>query len=66
MKDLAKKMINMITGNKYELIRNIMEISSIEQAKEFLLLSTKCRLLSDHDIKIIHSLAKVIHPFVVA
>jgi transcription elongation factor GreA-like protein/transcription elongation GreA/GreB family factor len=61
-RDLTKKMINMIIGNRYELIREIMPNANIDQAKEYLLLATKCRLLNDHDIKIIHSLAKVSHP----
>ncbi len=61
-KDLAKKMITLITQNRYELIQNAMNLANIQQAKEYLLLSTKCRLLDDHDIKIIHSLAKVVHP----
>jgi len=61
-KDLAKKMISLITQNRYEMIQNIMKIASISQVKEYLLLATKCRLLTDHDIKIIHSLAKVVYP----
>ena len=39
-----------------------MAHSSIEEVKEYLLLSTKCISLSDHDFKILHSLAKVIYP----
>jgi len=61
-RELTKKMLNMITDNKYALIREIMQNANLEQVKEFLLLSSKCRLLNDHDIKIIHSLAKVVHP----
>ena len=30
--------------------------------KEYLLLATKCETLTDHDIKILHSLAEVVHP----
>ncbi len=51
----------MITEDKYLLTRDMMKISSLDQAKEFILLSTKCTLLDDHDIKIINSLAKVVH-----
>ena len=51
----------MITEDKYLLNRDMMKISSLDQAKEFILLSTKCTLLDDHDIKIINSLAKVVH-----
>ena len=34
----------------------------MEEVQEFLLLSTKCHSLNDHDIKILHSLAEVAHP----
>ncbi|MBN2479747.1 MAG: GreA/GreB family elongation factor [Parachlamydiales bacterium] len=61
-KDLAKKMVNILTGNKFELVRDIMKIANLEQVKEYILLSTKCGVLEDHDIKIIHSVAKVAHP----
>jgi transcription elongation factor GreA-like protein/transcription elongation GreA/GreB family factor len=61
-KELTKKMLNIISANRYELIRKIMQNANIDQVKEYLLLATKCRLLSDHEIKIIHSLAKVAHP----
>jgi transcription elongation GreA/GreB family factor len=61
-KDLAKKMITLLSADKYSLVRTIMEKTSVNQAKEYLLLATKCRLLNDHDVKVIHSLAKVVHP----
>ena len=62
MKDFSKKIISIITENRYELVRDMMKEATLEQAKEFILLSTKCALLSDHEIKIINSLAKVAHP----
>ncbi len=61
-KDLAKKMVNLIKDNRYKIIQTVMNLANITQVKEYLLLATKCRLLDDHDIKIIHSLAKVAHP----
>lgn len=61
-KDLAKKMIGILTANRYQLVRDRMQESSIEEVKEYLLLTTKCILLDSHEIKIIHSLAKVAHP----
>ena len=63
-KDLGKKMVSLITANRYQMIQSVMNIASINQAKEYLLLATKCRLLDYHDIKIIHSLAKVVFPVV--
>ncbi len=62
LKDLAKKMTQLITENRYKIIQEIMKTSSLEEVKEYLLLTTKCDFLSDHDIKIIHSLAEVVYP----
>jgi len=59
LRDLAKKMVNIITADRYKLVRDVLKHASIEEVKEYLLLATKCRLFDDHDIKIIHSLAKV-------
>jgi transcription elongation factor GreA-like protein/transcription elongation GreA/GreB family factor len=61
-RDLSKKIISLITADRYKLVRDIMENSSLEEVKEYLLLSTKCGSLTDHDIKILHSLAEVVHP----
>ncbi len=61
-RDLLKKIIAMLTADRYKIVRNIMQQSSLEEVKEYLLLSTKCRALTDHDIKILHSLAEVVHP----
>lgn len=61
-KDLAKKILSLLTTNRYKLVRDIFQQSSIEEVKEYLLLSTKCSSLTDHDIKIFHSLAEVVHP----
>lgn len=61
-RDLSKKMIALLTAQRYQVVRDIMQQSSMEEVKEYLLLSTKCQSLSDHDIKILHSLAEVVHP----
>jgi transcription elongation factor GreA-like protein/transcription elongation GreA/GreB family factor len=61
-RDLVKKIINMLTADRYKLVRDIMQHSSVAEVKEYLLLSTKCNSLTDHDIKILHSLAAVVHP----
>lgn len=61
-RDLAKKIIAMLVADRYKIVRDIMQQSSIEEVKEYLLLSTKCEFLTDHDIKILHSLAEVVHP----
>ena len=62
LKDLGKKMTNILLNNRYKIVRDILEKSTIEEAKEYILLSTKCNLLSDHDMKIFQSLAEVVHP----
>lgn len=62
MRDLSKKMYTMLSGKRYALVRTIIEGSSIEFINEFLLLVSKCQSLTDHDIKILRSLAEVAHP----
>lgn len=61
-KELVKKMHAILTGGRYAVVRDILQGASLEMTKEFLLLSTKCHSLSDHDLKILHSLAEVVHP----
>ena len=61
-KELSKKILAIITSDRYKVVRDIFEHSSQEEIKEYLLLATKCESMSDHDIKILHSLAEVIHP----
>jgi transcription elongation factor GreA-like protein/transcription elongation GreA/GreB family factor len=61
-RDLAKKILALITADRYKLVRDILQHASKEQVKEYLLLATKCDSLTDHDIKILHSLAEVAHP----
>jgi transcription elongation factor GreA-like protein/transcription elongation GreA/GreB family factor len=60
-RDLVKKIHALLSNGRYAIVRQMMQDSSIENCKEFLLLATKCHSLSDHDIKIFHSLAEVIH-----
>jgi len=61
-RDLIKKMITFLTTGRYSNVRKIFQKASKEVVQEFLLLATKCQSLSDHDIKIFHSLAEVVHP----
>jgi transcription elongation GreA/GreB family factor len=61
-RDMAKKIISLLTAERYKIVRDIMQQSSIEEVKEYLLLATKCGSLTDHDIKILHSLGEVVHP----
>jgi len=61
-RDLIKKMHGILTAGRYSVVRKIMKTASLADVKEFLLLVTKCHSLSEHDIKIFHSLAEVAHP----
>lgn len=61
-KDVIKKMLNFLIGGRFANVRFIFQHSNIESVKEILLLSTKCQSLTDHDVKILHSLAEVVHP----
>ena len=64
-KDLIKKMHTFLTSGRYANVRRIFEHSDIETLREILLLCTKCMTLTDHDIKILQSLAEVVHPTLV-
>lgn len=61
-KDMAKKIYAYLTGQRFQLIRDILKGSPETFAKEFLLLSSKCQSFSDHDKKILQSLVEVAHP----
>lgn len=61
-RDLVKKILGLLTADKYKIVRDIMQQSNQEEVKEYLLLATKCGTLTDHDIKILHSLGEVVHP----
>jgi len=62
MRDLAKKIVGLLTANRYKVVRDILQQSSLEEIQEYLLLATKCQSFTDHDIKILHSLAEVVFP----
>ena len=61
-RDLVKKMYHMLTAKRYQLVRELLKESSIDFAREFLLLVSKCHTLNDHDQTIMRSLAEVVHP----
>jgi len=61
-KEMIKKMYLLMSGKRFLVVRNTIEGTSIEFLKEFLLLVSKCQSLSDHDLKIMRSLAEVVHP----
>lgn len=61
-KDLIKKIHSILSGDRFAIVRQMMQEASTDEVKEFLLLATKCHSLNDHDIKILHSLSEVAHP----
>lgn len=61
-KDLLKKMYLMLSGKRYAIVREVIEGTSLDFIKEFLLLVVKCQTLTDHDLKIMRSLSEVVHP----
>jgi len=61
-RDLIKKILMFVTTQRYNNVRKIYKNASKEAVQEFLLLATKCQSFTDHDIKIFHSLAEVVHP----
>ena len=61
-RETVKKMHSLLTGGRYAIVRQIMQNATLADVKELLLLATKCHSLTDHDIKILHSLAEVVHP----
>lgn len=65
-RDLAKKMHSILSDKRYAITRKCIEGRSLEFIKEFLLLASKCQVFSDHDLKILRSLAEVVHPSLAA
>ncbi len=62
MRDLSKKMYNILTAQRFEVVRTFLKEASLDFAHEFLLLTSKCQAFSDNEKKILHSLAAVAHP----
>lgn len=65
-KDLTKKIHILLLSKRYAIVRKIIENTSIEFIKEFLLLVSKCQTFTDHDQKILRSLAEVVQPTLAA
>jgi transcription elongation factor GreA-like protein/transcription elongation GreA/GreB family factor len=61
-RELLKKMYGMLSGKRYALVRQLLQNTSIDYAKELLLLASKCQTLTGHDMKILRSLTEVVHP----
>ena len=59
---MVKKIHALLSGGRFAIVRQIMQESTLDEVKEFLLLASKSHSLSDHDQKIFRSLAEVAHP----
>jgi transcription elongation factor GreA len=60
-KPLVKKMHLLICQNRFSLVRKLLKDSNLHFAKEFLLLITKCHILTKQDLSILRSLVEVEH-----
>lgn len=61
---LGKKMVAILTKDRYKAVRDIFSKASLDDIKEAILLFTKCRLFSEYDVKTIQSLASVYQPVI--
>lgn len=61
-REMVKKIHALLSGGRFAIVRQMMQSGTIEDAREFILLASKCHSLSDHDQKIFHSLAEVVYP----
>lgn len=62
LRDFVKKMYLMLTAKRYFLVREIIKEADLDFLNEFLLLASKCQSLNNNDMRILHSLAEVVHP----
>lgn len=61
-RELLKKMYSILSAQRYTLVRQFLQGTSLDFAKEFLLLASKCQTFTGHDMKILRSLTEVVHP----
>lgn len=61
-KEISKKLYNFLIADRFFVIRKMIEGTSIEFLKEFLLLSSKCPQFSKSDLTILQNLAEVVQP----
>lgn len=61
-RDLTRKIHTLLFEKTYSVLQDIFAGTNVDQAKEIILLSTQCSSLTDHQKKIVKSLAEVKHP----
>ncbi|MCH9626062.1 MAG: Transcription elongation factor GreA [Chlamydiales bacterium] len=62
MRELVKKIHNLITSKRYAIFRSMIAQGSVEYLRELLLLASKCQSFDQNAIRTLHSLAEVIQP----
>lgn len=62
LRELVKKIYHLMTDGRYQLVRDIFAGASLQETKELLLVASKCQSFTEHDRKILQSLAEVVHP----
>jgi transcription elongation factor GreA-like protein/transcription elongation GreA/GreB family factor len=60
-RDLVKKMVQFLINKRFVMVREVFKVTSKGMVEEILLLASKCQSLTDHDMKILYSLAQVVH-----
>jgi transcription elongation factor GreA len=60
-RDFAKKMYSILTGERFQIVRDFLKTTDEVYAREFLLLASKCSSLTRHDQNILKSLVDVVH-----
>jgi transcription elongation factor GreA-like protein/transcription elongation GreA/GreB family factor len=60
-REFVKKMYSILTGNRFQIVRDFLKNTDEVYAREFLLLASKCNSLTRHDQNILKSLVDVVH-----
>lgn len=60
-KDFVKKMYSILTGGRFQIVRDFLKATDLVYAREFLLLASKCHTLTPNDQNILKSLVEVVH-----
>jgi transcription elongation factor GreA-like protein/transcription elongation GreA/GreB family factor len=58
----VKKCLAILTNGRYAIVREIFQQAPKSVVQEIILLASKCQSITDHDRKILQSLAEVVHP----
>lgn len=65
-RETVKRIHALLVGHQFSIVRSIIEGTDLAYLKEFFHLISKCYSLSEHDVRIMKSLAAVVQPKVAA